>query len=247
MAASRRRFAALAAALFLVVGTVAAWAWQSHATERPRLGLFTSLPIYWGESGSVSEALDQGERRHWVRTAIEGDYALVPLDTLDGRDAQQLDRLVMAQPRPLAPVENLALDQWVRKGGRLLLFADPFLTEESRFAIGDKRRPQDVVLLSPILQRWGLELTFDQDQPDAERTVTLGSAALPERISGRFRLVPTGAPARCTLTAQALVADCRIGAGHLLAVADAALLEGDRSSADGERALSALLGRAFAD
>ena len=237
----------MAAAVVLIAGSVAAWAWHSHSAEQPRMGLFTSLPIYWAESGSIGEALDSGGNRHWVRTALEQGYVLVPLDTLDDPETAKLDRLLIAQPRPLAPSENVALDQWVRGGGRVLLFADPFLTEESRFAIGDKRRPQDVVLLSPILQRWGLDLTFDADQPDGERSVALGDERLPARLWGRFRVVTPGAPAKCALAADALIADCRIGQGRVTAVADAALLEAHRSSGESGGALSSLLARAFGE
>ena len=247
MPVNRRRLAALVALILLIAGAVAAWAWHGSASERPRLGLFTSLPIYWAESGSIGEVLNGTEEHHWVRSALEDDYVLIPLDTLDGTEAGRLDRLVMAQPRPLSPAENVALDQWVRKGGRLLLFADPFLTEESRFPIGDKRRPQDVVLLSPILQRWGLDLTFDPDQPDPEQIVALGSASIPEHMSGRFRLATPGAPARCALLAQALIADCRVGVGHVVAVADAALLDADHSPASAKPALSAVAALAFSD
>ena len=74
---------------------------------------------------------------------------------------------MMIQPRPLSPQENVALDNWVAAGGRLLLFADPALTEDSAFAIGDRRRPQDVVLLSPILARWGLELELTRTSRSA--------------------------------------------------------------------------------
>ena len=243
MAASRRRLAAFAAVVLLIGGAVAAWAWHGRVSERPRLGLFTSLPIYWAESGSVGEALEGGGQRHWVRSALEDAYVLVPLDTLDGPEAGPLDRLVMAQPRPLSPPENVALDQWVRKGGRLLLFADPFLTEESRFAIGDKRRPQGAVLLSPILARWGLELTFDDRRSDEIDWVKDGGENLPERLGGRWRLLPSNAGGACTVAAKGLVARCRVGNGSVLAIADAAMLEADR---DATPAFKALTKQAFA-
>ena len=74
-------------------------------------------------------------------------------------------RLLLAQPRALSGPENVALDAWVRGGGHLLLFADPMMTGESRFGIGDRQRPQDVILLSPILNRWCRDPQFDQNQP----------------------------------------------------------------------------------
>ena len=134
---------------------------------------------------------------------------------------------------------------WERGGGRVLLFADPFLTESSRFALGDKRRPQDVVLLSPILARWGLQLTFDEDQADGERLVSYRSGALPERLAGRLRRVQPGAPAKCRLVAQDLVAECTIGKGRAVIVADAAVLEADRTPDDARAGLAALLTSAF--
>ena len=245
MEASRRRLAAAGVAVGVVIAAVAAWAWPGGTSDKPALGLFTSLPIYWSENGSVSEALDGGGERHWVRTTLENSSQLVPLDTLNGGEMSRIDDLLMAQPRPLAPAENVALDHWVREGGRLLLFADPFLTEESRFALGDKRRPQDVVLLSPILRRWGLELTFDEDQPQDERTIGYGSTELPVRLAGRLVAMAPGAPAACTITAGQLVAECKIGTGSALVVADAALLEADRSPDEARPALSALMARAF--
>jgi hypothetical protein len=245
MTARKGWFTAAGTALLAAVIALAAFAWPPKEAAKQPLGLFTSLPIYWNEQASVAEALDGAADRHWVRAYLENRYRLVPLDTLDGSELAGLHELVMAQPRPLAAQENVALDSWVREGGRLLLFADPFLTEESRFALGDKRRPQDVVLLSPILSRWGLQLTFDDEQSDAERLASYRSTAMPERLAGRLRLAKPSAPAHCGLFANGLVSECAIGEGRVVIVADAAILEADRSPGDAEAALSVLLESAF--
>lgn len=169
---------------------------------------------------------------HWALAVLQRHGKLQPLDTLaraNGRSTMARSKLlVMAQPRPLSPQENVALDNWVRGGGHVLLFADPMLTAESIFSLGDKRRPQDVVLISPILTRWGLELTFDEDQPAGERLVAWdgtnrAGAKLPVNLPGRFVLAGRGG--NCRLLAEGLGALCRIGKGRVLAVADAALLE----------------------
>lgn len=242
MQRSRARIAVIAAML-LALGAVTAWAWPT-SEEKPALGLFTSLPIYWSESASVSEALEGGDDQHWARSAWEEDHRVVPLDTLEPESLAPLAKLVLAQPRPLAPAENVALDAWVGGGGRLLLFADPLLTEHSRFALGDKRRPQDVVLLSPILTRWGLQLSFDEEQGEGERTVRYGAITLPERLAGRLRTVAPGAPARCAIAAGGLVAECAIGKGRATVIADAALLDSERDAA---APLQALTARALGD
>ena len=221
----------------------------SGNADRP-IALFTSLPIYWGEAHDLGAMIGGKAAPHWARQAIERERQLRPLDTLDADALDGARDLLLVQPRPLSPDENVALDEWVAGGGRALLFADPALTEDSAYAIGDPRRHQDVVLLSPILGRWGLALEFDDDQPLGERAVRLGDGAtIPVNLPGRFAVRTAGrGDAACTVAAEALVADCRVGAGRILAIADAALFERGAVGATPQRraALKALLERAFA-
>ena len=220
---------------------------QSAAASDSPLPLFTSLPIYWGEAPDLASML-ASKGKHWARAAIEQRRGLRPLDTLEAETLGGERDLLMVQPRPLSPQENVALDAWVADGGRLLLFADPALTEDSAFSIGDRRRRQDVVLLSPILARWGLELEFDEDQDMGERVVRLDDgASLPVNLPGRF-VERAGGRADAICKVDAVIADCRIGSGRVLAIADAALFEagaGEPASTTRRHALDALLARAF--
>lgn len=208
-----------------------------------RIGLFTSLPILWNEAAALDELLDAKDQPHWARAVLEDRGTVVPLDTL--LDLAHIDVLMVAQPRPLAPDENVALDAWLRGGGRLLLFADPMLTEESAFPLGDRRRPQDVVLISPILARWGLQLRFDDAQPPGERESA--GEHVPVNLSGEFGLVAGGHDAACLIGQNGLIARCRVGKGRAVLVADAALL--DREANGGARisALCRLFDEAAAD
>lgn len=149
----------------------------------------------------------------------------------------------MAQPRPLSPQENVALDNWVKGGGHLLLLADPALTEESAFAIGDPRRPQAVILLSPILRRWGLDLRFDDAQSFGEVERDVMGMEVPVNLPGQFA---TEGQSNCRLWGDGLAVTCAIGKGRVVAVADAAVLE--REDPDGARAdaFALLLDAAFA-
>src|SRR3546814_16916837 len=53
--------------------------------------------------------------------------AITPADVLSEDALAGADLLILAQPRALTPVELLVVDEWVRAGGRALLFADPAL------------------------------------------------------------------------------------------------------------------------
>jgi hypothetical protein len=206
---------------------------------RAPLGLFTSLPILWREGDGIAGQLAGPGKPHWVRSVLEECSLLVPLDTL--LHPAGFDDLLIAQPRPLEPAENVALDGWVRAGGHLLLFADPLLTSESRFALGDPRRPADTVLLEPILAHWGLALLAgDGARESAGTGFPVSAPGVLERLQG--------GPPDCAVEQEGLVAQCRIGKGTAFIVADAALLEPAEGPAAAIRArtLRGLLRRAFA-
>ena len=69
---------------------------------------------------------------------------------------------MMAQPRAQTAENLVALDDWVRRGGRLLLFADPMLEWPSDRALGDPTRPPAMFADTGLLAHWGLRL----DAPD---------------------------------------------------------------------------------
>ncbi|PNU01886.1 DUF4350 domain-containing protein [Novosphingobium guangzhouense] len=230
--------------LALLLSLLLAACGQGSAGAPPEgevIGLYSSLPIAWKEAADIRGLLADEGAPHWAMDALQQRGRVVPLDTLaDAHGALPLPKramLVLAQPRPLTAQENVALDAWVRAGGRVLLFADPMLTSHSLFSPGDPRRPQDIVMLSPILGRWGLELQFDDAQGAGERL----EDGIPVNLPGHFASLGNSGDAsgkagdvvaQCRIEASGLLARCRSGKGLILAVADAALLENPQNTAD---------------
>ncbi|WP_239804412.1 ABC transporter [Croceicoccus hydrothermalis] len=216
---------------------------KTRTAHRPALALFTSLPIFWAE-GDIDALLDGKTRDHWAKAVIAREYALQPVDRLTqlGNPANGgVQRLFMAQPRALAGDENVALDSWVRGGGRLVLLADPMLEAHSEYGLGDRRRPEAMAMLSPILARWGLELAYDEAQGEGWRMAPT-PMPLPISQAGHFRLTGKGHDSHCETQAGGLIARCRIGDGTVLAIADAALLQdGDTPVESAKTALRAML------
>src|SRR5690606_29898876 len=221
----RPRLSAAVAAALMCLGSACqpGEAVQSEQAEgNPEIGLMGTIPIYWGEAGDFGEVMAGDSAAHWARPRLEAHFRLRPIDSLAGPGLAGLDYLLLAQPRALSPAENVALDSWVRDGGRLLLFADPMLTGESRFAIGDRRRPQDVIMLSPILAHWGLGLEFDDARSDDRPVVPTSGTPIPVNRAGT--LVGREGDADCRIDAE-ILAECSIGRGRALILADAALLD----------------------
>ena len=203
-----------------------------------------TIPIYWGEAGSIRRSLGGKTAPHWARGVLEAAYALRPIDYLDAVALAGVDDLLLAQPRALSGEENVALDAWVRGGGHLLLFADPMMTGRSRFALGDRRRPQDVALLSPILAHWGLAMDFDPQAPAGVELLQTEDLVIPVDLPGHFAV--TGDMPACRLSADGVLAHVRSGRGSATILADAALLDLYDPDSLAAAALQGLVRQAFA-
>ncbi|WP_424770806.1 ABC transporter [Pontixanthobacter sp.] len=237
----------------LVIGFTA---WGTVAQrERQPLGMITSLPIYWS-GGDLSDMLDTAQNApdavHWVRAETQKRYDIILLDNLAEADGlapnprlAKLRYLLLAQPAALPPADLVALDSWVRGGGRLLLFADPLLTEETGFGLGDRRRPQDMATISPLINRLGLTETFDIAQSAQPSAVTFGNIVLPVHKYGLFTARNDVRP--CAITSGGVIAQCEVGRGRAIIVLDAHLLAREPQTAAKSRALRALMDAAFAD
>ncbi len=230
---------ALAVAALLGANTASA-----QESSRPPLALMGTVPIYWGEAEGLAGLLDTQTTGHWARPVLERSFELVPLDYLSSAALEVHGTLLLAQPRALSAEENVALDGWVRGGGRLLLFADPMMTGDSHYGLGDRRRPQDVALLSPILAHWGLDLRFDAQQPAGVQLVEGDGWNLPVNLAGQFYASGGGT---CRFEADRVIARCRLGAGEVLLMADAALLDFERPPMAAETGLQALLAAIFGE
>ena len=186
--------------------------------ERPPLLLMTGLPIVWGEGG----AFDPASRPAAAYRALGREFEVRAIDYLDPPSLAAAPLLLLAQPRLLEPVELVALDRWVRGGGRVLILADPRLIWPTELPIGDRRRPPPTSLLGPLLAHWGLSL----EPPAAPRVEThwVGDGPYRRRLAlaapGRFEAQGRA----CRVSPAGFAAVCRIGSGAAWLVADADLL-----------------------
>ena len=190
----------------------------------PKLGLMTTLPLQWSEGG-VEVVVTEDAPPHPVYSRLSAAYQMVPIDNLEDINQGGLSLLLLAQPRAMNPAELVTLDAWVRKGGRLLIFADPALQWGSLYPLGDKRRPLFTSLLSPLLNHWGVELVLpiDEDKPLALRDID--GLTVRTQTPGEWRSKQGGTGASCTIGPNTMFADCVVGSGRAFLVADADLLD----------------------
>ena len=204
---------AAAALLLLPVGARAGnEAAPAHA--RPAVMLMTGLPLVWGEKGPF----EPGSKPAAAYLDLGGDFAFQPVDVLDPASLGRGQLLLLAQPQRLAPAELVALDGWIRNGGRALILTDPMLTWPSQLPPGDIRRPPPVGLLAPLLGHW--RVTMEPPAEAGEVRAQWNGRRLRLDSPGRFR----SASPDCVVGAEGWTALCRLGRGTVRLVADADLL-----------------------
>ena len=120
--------------------------------DRPVLAVVTALPIFWAEPGRGG----MQRRDAPIVTVLQSRFTVEPLDDPAQLAKSGARRLLLAQPRALTAAQMVAVDAWVRGGGRALVLADPSLRWPSDLPLGDRRRPPPVSLLGPLLAHWGL-------------------------------------------------------------------------------------------
>ncbi|QJQ33312.1 hypothetical protein GV829_13415 [Sphingomonas lacunae] len=128
--------------------------------------------------------------------------------------------LLLAHPRALPPDQLVAIDAWIRNGGGAVILADGLLSWAPERPIGDPANPPLTSMLGPLLAHWGLEL----DAPSGLQERHLSVQDMGHKVTmvspGQLRRVRGG----CRVIHQGKMADCRIGQGRAIIVADADLL-----------------------
>ncbi len=180
---------------------------RSAANAKPDLYLMTSLPLVFDDGFRPGPA--KGE----AATFLRDHYRLRSIDL-----PSQLPKgsvLLAAQPRALPAEELVALDQWVRDGGRLLLLADPLLEWSGERPLSNRLRPPASFADTGLLQHWGLRL----DAPD-ER----GLHKNPSEMGNVDSLSPgklIKLAGECLIDVSGISARCILGRGEVLVIADA--------------------------
>jgi hypothetical protein len=194
--------------------------------DKPTVLLLTSLPLVFGEQFSLEGGSSPALK------ALESRYRVLPISVTSPSELAKGRLLLLAHPLAQTPENLVALDAWVRRGGRVLLFADPRLEWPSSRALGDPLRAPPMFMDTGLLQHWGLRL----DAPDkpGKQMRMLGGYPI-ETVS------PGTLYGNCAINSDRLMADCRIGAGRAMVVADADLLDVDRLGSDGGHNLAAVL------
>lgn len=186
--------------------------------ERPRVAMVSGVPIEWSGPVDMTAILNDSAQTSSLLPTLADRFDIVRLDAVDAARLKGVDVLVLAHPRPLSPAELVDIDRWVRGGGRVLILADALLSWAPDYPLGDRRNPPITSLLSPLLDHWGLDLG---PPTGSESDVFMAGDYRVHAISmGHF----SAEGADCTVALAGRTAECKLGRGRAILIADADLL-----------------------
>lgn len=218
-----RGWLAVAASALIAILAAPHALWLDLLTGRPAqtghtFQLVTGLPLARGE-GDIAAQLAGRVGPAASFSWLEARYAVVVRDTVAELGSAPV---LIAQPRGWSPADLVRFDAWLRNGGRALILADPALSWRIELPPGDARRPAPAALLAPLFAHWGLRLEPGSASA-VERRIAIGGVERKLALHSPGRFIRIGGD--CRLSAGGLIADCPLGEGRAMLIADADLLD----------------------
>ncbi len=145
---------------------------QLENPAKQKVALYTTLPMAFGPGGPIAMvqgqsnpyAIYQQLREQFNLFTLAPDFTEIPAD---------INLLVLAHPNILTDAQQFSIDQFVLRGGRLMLFIDPISemsqSVQSKGAIIAGTRPPPITSDMPVLlSAWGLKMTAGQVAADGK-------------------------------------------------------------------------------
>lgn len=143
--------------------------------DNPKIGLMSTLNIQGGFDPST-----QTMQEPWIfYTQVQQLFDIETVDATSSVIPDDLSLLVIIHPKSLPEESLYAIDQFVMKGGKLLVFADPL--SEAELAGADLSNPMAALQesrssnLSKLFQAWGVNLNTDELIADSQYGLQVAS------------------------------------------------------------------------
>ncbi|MCW0236244.1 MAG: Gldg family protein [Ferrovibrio sp.] len=158
---------------------------------KPTVGILGALPLEYGPGGMMAAMRGQAQP-YLILDQIKQFFQVKMLDASKPEEIDdKISTLILAHPKDLSPQLQYAIDQYVLKGGRLIVFADPY--SETMAAMPNPMTGQPMPggdqssLLPELFKAWGIEIApgkFVADLSMAQRVQTgrSGAAAVADYI-----------------------------------------------------------------
>jgi len=134
------------------------------STERPKIGLMAGLPVL----GERFNPYTRQSSEPWVlATELKREYDVKEVPMSAKEIAKDLNVLLLIHPRDLQPEQEYALDQFVLRGGKLIVFVDPYAYFDQGPQMPGMPPQPSSSDLPTLFKAWGVGFSPDKVIADA--------------------------------------------------------------------------------
>lgn len=148
-------------------------------TDKPVVGVMTGLPVF-GMPGNPMFGMQGSEPQVFI-LELQRDFDLKQVGPDVDRIDDAIKTLVVIHPKGIGESAQFALDQFVLRGGKLVVFLDPYAYFD--------QQPGPMAALGPsssnldrLLKGWGLQFSADKVVLDMKYMAGAGPRAVPTVI-----------------------------------------------------------------
>lgn len=140
----------------------------------PKVGIYSNIEINGGY-----DYMRRQPRQAWtIVQYIENTFEVEWLDA-DAESLDDIDVLLLIAPQNLTDTFKLAIDQFVLKGGRALVFLDPFSEVQATSTGMPSIQRSD---MADMLPSWGLKLREDEFVKDYVHSMAINTGLSPRPV-----------------------------------------------------------------
>jgi ABC-type uncharacterized transport system involved in gliding motility auxiliary subunit len=157
---------------------------QLSSTNRPVLGVMTSLPMFGSPFNPMMARFGQQPQDKWiVLQELSKDFTVRQVNTDVEKIDDDIGILMVVHPKDLSDKTQYAIDQFVMRGGKLLAFLDPLcISDRPQNPNSPIPLPGGGSSLPKLLKAWGLEFESTKlvADPNLATPVSFRQGAPPE-------------------------------------------------------------------
>lgn len=141
-------------------------------TEKPSVAVMSSLPVM-GQMNPMMQRQQRGQRPWALIDELKRDFNMKQVETTADKIPDDIKVLLVIHPKGISDATQFALDQFVLRGGKLIVFVDPMCALD-RPPMQTGMMPQPSVSnLEKLFPAWGIVFDTSKVVADMEHVARL--------------------------------------------------------------------------
>ena len=151
---------------------------QTRQTQKPKLGILSMLPVFGSSPELEGIPGFQGRSEPWVfieelKKSFDVEKVESNVETIDSK----FTSLLVIHPKNLSENTEKAIDQFILRGGKAMIFFDPSASQDPSEQMNpfQQQQPPSRFGLQNIFRAWGVEFAVDQIVADSKYATMVNS------------------------------------------------------------------------